>query len=194
MASEVLTPLTAEEYRTLYAEIYSSTQGTGLLKSNFRVEMDNDPTLNPKGINEKLSKVQALKDRLVVIYNKAIKNKSYHDTLLKGLTSDFEAEYQRAMLSEDVRKAGNAEMRVAKATEEAKKAMVKNKFKEVGTYEQNMVSRLTRQAEANAFFSEIKNVYENLDSTSMNLAVQLKSVMINARIYGEGFGVEKGNH
>lgn len=192
MASDVLNPMTADEYRLLYAEIYATIKDSGLMKSNFSVDMDTDPTINPKGINEKLAKVQGNKDRLVVIYNRALKNKSYYDTVLKGLQAEFDAEYQKAMLSEDVKKAGNAEMRVAKATQDAKAEMLRERFKGVGTYEQNMVSRLTKQAEANAFFTEIKHIYENLDSTSMNLAIQLKSVMLNARIYGDGFGVEKG--
>ncbi len=189
--SEVLHSITKEEYDALYKEIYS-TAGNGLQLSNFRVPMDEDPTLNPKGINDKISKVQALKDRLVVIYNRAIKNKNYWDTVHKKLNALFEAEYQRSMLLEEVKKAGNAEMRVAAATERAKREMLVKVFKGDGTYDGRMAEIATKQSEAVSFFNEIKNIYENLDSTSMNLAIQLKSVMLNARIYGDGFGMEQG--
>lgn len=190
---EVLRAITPEEHDAFYREIYSSGEG-GLVFSQFRVPMDTDPTINPKGINEKLAKVQGLKDRLVVIYNRAIKNKSYWETITKKLASRFEAEYQRAMLLEEVRKAGNAEMRVAAATEHAKREVLIKVFKGDGSYDTKLSEISTKHAEANAFFLEVKNIYDNLDSTSMNLAIQQKGVMLNARIYGDGFGIEKGGN
>ena len=187
---DVLRPITPEEHEAFYREIYSSGEG-GLVFSQFRVPMDSDPTINPKGINEKLAKVQGLKDRLVVIYNRAIKNKNYWDTIMKKIAARFESEYQRAMLLEEVRKAGNADSRVAAATEEAKKQMIIKVFKGDGSYDGKCADISTKNAEAISFFCEVKNLYENLDATSMNLAIQQKGVMLNARIYGDGFGVQK---
>ena len=182
--ADVLRPITPDEHDAFYREIYSSGEG-GLVFPQFRVPLDTDPTLNPKGINEKIAKVQSLKDRLCVIYNRAIKNKSYWDTITKKLEARFESEYQRAMLLETVRKAGNAEMRVAAATEEAKLQVVNKVFKGDGNYDSKMAEISHKHAEAVSFFSEVKNLYENLDGSSMNLAIQLKSVMLNARIYGQ---------
>jgi hypothetical protein len=190
---EVLRAISPEEHDAFYREIYSSGEG-GLVFSQFRVSMDTDPTLNPKGINEKIAKVQGLKDRLVVIYNRAIKNKNYWDTVTKKVQARFDAAYQKAMLLDEVKKAGNAESRVAAATEKAKKAVLIEVFKGDGTYDDRISNIAAKFAEAISFFSEVKNIYENLDSTSMNLAIQLKSVMLNARIYGDGFGIEKGGN
>ena len=189
--SEVLRPITTEEYEAFYREIYSTGEGTGLVYSQFRVPMDADPTINPKGINEKLCKVQGLKDRLVVIYNRAIKSKSYWETISKKLAARFEAEYNRAMLLEEVRKAGNSEMRVAAATEHAKKEIWTKVFKGEGSYDGKLAEIAHKHSEGISFFSEVKNIYDNLDSTSMNLAIQQKGVMLNARIYGDGFGAQK---
>lgn len=205
-----LRPIDMDEYEKFYQELYAS-DSRGLKLSRFRVPMDADPTLNPKGINEKLSTVQGHKDRAVVIYNRAIQNKNYWDAIIKKLDSKFESEYQRAMLSENVRKAGNAESRVASATEVAKqrvylKAFIRKEEKDVRgdlndedwdklkrtyspLYDGRRDEIVSRLSEATSFLNEVKNLYDNLDGTSMTLAVQLKSVMVNARIYGQ-VGVE----
>jgi hypothetical protein len=181
----LMKPISAEEYEAFYRELYSTSDG-GLVFSQFRVPLDSDPSLNPKGMNEKIAKVQGLKDRLVVIMNRALKSKAYWDTAVKKVAAKYEAEFQRAML--DVAKQhSNAEMRKAAASDIACRTIVADVFRNEGKYEDQLSAINKKLAEAIAFYSEVKNIYDNLDASSMNLAVQLKSVMVNARIGGEGW-------
>ena len=181
----LMKPISVEEYEAFYREIYSSGEG-GLVFSQFRVPLDSDPSLNPKGMNEKLAKVQGLKDRLVVIMNRALKSKAYWDTVSKKIAAKYEAEFQRAML-EVAKLHSNAEMRKAAASDAACRKIVADVFQNEGKYEDQVSAINKRLAESMAFYSEVKNIYDNLDASSMNLAVQLKSVMVNARIGGEGW-------
>jgi hypothetical protein len=182
-------PISAEEYEAFYRELYSSGDG-GLVFSQFRVPLDSDPSLNPKGMNEKIAKVQGLKDRLVVIMNRALKSKAYWDTAIKKVAAKYEAEFQRAML-EVAKLHSNAEMRKAAASDIACRAIVSDVFQNEGKYEDQLSAVNKKLAESIAFYSEVKNIYDNLDASSMNLAVQLKSVMVNARLAGEGW-VQQG--
>lgn len=181
----LMKPISAEEYEAFYRELYSSGDG-GLVFSQFRVPLDSDPSLNPKGMNEKIAKVQGLKDRLVVIMNRALKSKAYWDTAVKKVAAKYEAEFQRAML-EVASHHSNAEMRKAAAGDIACRTIVAEVFKSEGKYEDQVAAINKKLAESIAFYSEVKNIYDNLDASSMNLAVQLKSVMVNARIGGEGW-------
>ena len=181
----VLKPITQEEYEQYYQELYTENQG--VIMSQFRVTLDNDPSMNPKGINEKLATVQGLKDRLVVILNGAIKNEMYWRALTKKVEGRHEAEVNRAMLTETVRKSGNSESRKALSAVDAEKTVLQDLFRGEGKLEDHVAAIDKKHSEAIAFLSEVKNIYENLDSSSMNLAVQLKSVMVNQRIYGDAF-------
>ena len=185
----LMKPISAEEYEAFYREIYSSGDG-GLVFSQFRVPLDSDPSLNPKGMNEKIAKVQGLKDRLVVIMNRALKSKAYWDTATKKVAAKYDAEFQRAML-EVAKLHSNAEMRKAAASDIASRSIVTDVFQSEGKYEDQLSAINKKLAEAIAFYSEVKNIYDNLDASSMNLAVQLKSVMVNARLAGEGW-VQQG--
>ena len=55
-------------------------------------------------------------------------------------------------------------------------------FKGEGTYEQHITLFHKNFADAQAFLAEIRNIYENLDSTDTNLARQLRTVMIDVRL------------
>jgi hypothetical protein len=190
--SEVLKPIKSEEYITYYRELYAPADDGSVLPK-FRVAIDRDPSKNPKAINEKLAEIQGLKDRLVVILNCAIKNEQYWKSVVKRIEDRFDSEYKKALLLPDVKKGGNTEARVSLATDLAKQAILTNSFNGEGTYDARMSEIGKRHSEAIAFLSEVKNLYDNLDSSNMVLAVQLKSVMMNARIYG-GAWVEEDAH
>lgn len=181
--SEVLKPINPEEYESFYRELYSKSDG-GIVFSQFRVALDKDPSLNPKALNEKLAQVQSLKDRLVVILNRAVKNEQYWKTVSNRLENRYESEKQRAYLLPDVKKEKNAEGRTAMATDVAKKNIITQSFRGEGLYENKVAEMDIKHAESIAFLSEVKNIYENLDAANMGLAVQLKSIMANMRIYG----------
>jgi hypothetical protein len=118
--------------------------------------------------------------------NRALKSKAYWDTAVKKVAAKYEAEFQRAML-EVAKQHSNAEMRKAAASDIACRTIVADVFRNEGKYEDQLSAINKKLAEAIAFYSEVKNIYDNLDASSMNLAVQLKSVMVNARIGGEGW-------
>jgi hypothetical protein len=185
MSVNVLQPIALEEYERFYQELYMERDG--VIMSQFRVPLDSDPSMNPKGINTKLALVQALKDRLVVILNRAIRNESYWRALSKKVEGRHEAEVQRAMLTEKVKTSGNADSRKAMSANDAADTVLKDLFKGEGKLEEHVASINKKHSEAIAFLSEVKNLYENIDSSSMNLAVQLKSVMVNTKIYGDAF-------
>ena len=117
-----------------------------------------------------------------------------------------------ALTSESVKNSGNAGIQKAVATRIASSAimskmaakaaaMAKAAGKEppkdldgleYGDY-YNSINK--KHAKAQSFLSEIRNIYDNMDSCSMALTVQLKSVMVNARISGDMFihGGENGS-
>jgi len=183
----VAKPLKPSEYEAYRKELYSFQGGAeGNMAQS--VSLDTDPSVNPKGINEKLSLVQAMKDRVMMILNRAILAEAYWKTVSKRLDATFDSEYQRAMILHG-KSAGNAEMRKATATGEAQKGVVSKLFGDEGDYDQqhSMVQR--NHADATAFLKEVQNIYDNLDSTDQNLSRQLKSVQVNAKVYGEDSGM-----
>ena len=170
------------DYEAYYKELYLN-DGAGPVLSRYRVPLDPDPSICPMSINKKLSEVQAYKDRVVVILNHAIQNKSHWETLLKKLESKFDSEVNMALTSDTVKNSGNAGIQKAVALRVASNSIVAEIWKGEGKYEDRLSGLSKKYAEASAFLAEVKNLFENLDSTSMNLAVQLKSMMMNARLY-----------
>ena len=195
--------ITEAEYSAYYKEIYVAEVSGGPTVSRYRVPLDKDPSIDPMAINRKLSEVQAYKDRLVVILNHAIRNKSHRETILKAFEAKFEDEVNEALTSDSVKNSGNAGIQRAVALRQASKAIeteITEKAKTAGTPITGEVKcgvRLANYhrglARAVAFLAEVKNLYENLDASSMALALQLKSLLLNARVYGEGGpGFDKG--
>jgi hypothetical protein len=187
----VAKPITPKEYEDFRAELYEIVEGKES-STRFAVALDSDPSLRPKGINEKLSVVQGNKDRLMVIYNRAILNESYWKTKLKQAESKYEAEFQRAMLSDEAKTGKNGEIRNATATSMASASVVQSLFSGEGVYEDNMAKVSIRLADAIAFFKSVQNIYDNLNSTDMNLARQLKSIMVNTKVYGDHADTPEG--
>ena len=183
----VARPIKPSEYETFRKELYCMTDGkeTGI---NFTVPLDEDPGMDPKGIGSKLAKTQAFKDRVLLVLNRAILCESYWRTVHRRVESKYEAENQRAMLSEEVGRAKNQDSRKAEATKIADAAVVEALFGGEGKFEDQCSAVVKNLSDAIAFMNEVKNIYENLDDTAKNLAVQLKSVMVNARVYGDPSG------
>lgn len=179
-------PIPLEEYDVYYNEMYAKTSDGGTI-SRYAVPLDADPQTNPKGINEKLAKIQGLKDRLICILNRAIQNEAHWKAMEKRLEACYEAETNKALVTTEVKTSGNAGIQKAMAHNEACKAIVASLFKGEGKFEDHSSSIGKRHTEAIAFLSEVKNLYDGLDSASMNLAIQLKSCMLNAKIYGDAF-------
>jgi hypothetical protein len=147
------------------------------------VLLDNDPTLTPKNLTEKLARVQGYKDRVVGILNRAILAESYWKAAMGKVDAKFEAAKVSAAVSEEVRAAKNAETREAMACVAAAKKVLTEVFGDKGSYEDQRVFIATNHADAHAFYREVENIYENLQSAGMNLALQIKSVMISTKVF-----------
>lgn len=182
--SAILTPISDLEYSSLLGELYESLP-EGQKKLRFTVDLPEDPSVNPLELSLKLSRVQSLKDRLIVIMNRGLTNKSYWDTAVLRIQSALETEVASQMINNsEVKGAKNAESRKSAAELFAKKELHPKIFSKYPTFDDGMAFVLTKQSEANAFYNEVKNIYSNLDDKSMALAVQLKTIILNARLNG----------
>ena len=177
-------PITTEEYEQFLAELYKQDE-SGRTIPTYKVELDDDPSLNPRTLSEKLKWVQAHKNRVVVIFNRAISNESYWRKIVKRLNTKFKSTYNKAMMNPDVRKEKSSDLRESCAEITAGVELVNALFDGKGTYEDNMIAAEGKHIDAQSFLNEVKNIYENLDSTDMNLARQQKNVLICAKLYGE---------
>lgn len=178
-------PISAEDYEVYYGEMYVKDAENKVI-SRYAVPLDADPQTNPKGINEKLARIQGNKDRLIVILIAAMQNKAYWEAFSKKLAAYYESEVQKAMATEAVKTSGNAGIQKAMAHNKACEMVLAGLFKGEGTYEGRSTAVSNKYMEAQAFLNEVKAIYDNLDSASMNLAVQLKACMMNERIFGVG--------
>lgn len=177
-------PITVQEYKTLLAELY--TEG----KSSYTVDLDSDPAANPRLINSKLERVQSYKNRVVTILNKAVANQAYWKAIVKKMETRKAAAENAAMVTEAVKNEKNAESRKAAAAIAGAQKVVETMFKGEGTYEDHYCQALNCLADAESFLSEVENVYKNLDSTDMNLAVQQKNVLLCVKLAGAGITLE----
>jgi hypothetical protein len=187
----VARPIKTEEYKKFREELYEFQNGAES-KPRFAVSLDSDPTMKPKAISEKLAEIQAYKDRALVIYNRAILCEAYWRTVMRRIEAKHKGETKRAALLEEVRKGKSADIRVAEAERIANEAVVKELFKDkkdengdVIEYDAHFSKVASHLADAGAFMVEMKHIYENLDETSKNIMVQLKSVMVNVKVYGD---------
>lgn len=185
----VARPIRKEEYEAFRSELYEIVGGKESA-CRFTVAMDEDPTLKPKNLTEKIARTQACKDRVVVIFNRAILNEAYWRTLIKRVDARLESETAKAYLDPAVRELKNQELRQGQATTIAEAAVLQGLFEGKGTYDSQTALIHKNAQDAIAFLSEVKNLYDNLSDTAVALAVQLKSVMVSAKVYG-GIGVEE---
>jgi len=82
----------------------------------------------------------------------------------------------------DTSKKNNAEYRKAFSHVTATKTLSKKVFK--GQDFEEKKTELDKQLiNAITFHTEVKNLFSNLEDTSMNLAIQLKAMMLNAKLY-----------
>lgn len=183
----VARPIVKKEYDAFRAELYEVINGAEA-SCRFSVGMDEDPTLQPKKLTEKISRVQGSKDRVVVILNRAILNEAYWKTVIKRIESRLESEIAKAYLDPSVRELKNQELRGGQATSMAEGAVLSGLFDGKGTYDEQTTLIRKNAQDAIAFLSEVKNIYDNLGDTAVALAVQLKSVMVNAKVYGDPSG------
>jgi hypothetical protein len=183
----VARPIVKKEYDAFRAEIYEIVNGVESV-CRFTVPMDADPTLRPKNLTEKMAQTQACKDRMVVILNRAILNEAYWKTVIKRVDARFESEIARAYLDPSMKELKNQELRSGQATSIAEEAVLKFLFDNKGTYDEQTALIHKNAQDAVAFLSEVKNIYDNLSDTAVALAVQLKSVMVNAKVYGDPSG------
>lgn len=180
----VARPIRKEEYEVFRKELYIYKDGAESA-SRYAVSLDEDPTLRPKDLSKKLAEVQANKDRLVVMLNRAILNDAYWKTISKRIEARFESETNKAYLDEQVKSLKNQELRQGQASVFAAKAVVDALFDGKGVYEDQTALVYRNWQDALAFLGETKNIYESVDKTSFLLALQLKSVMVNMRISGD---------
>jgi hypothetical protein len=173
-------PLSAEDYKKLLAEMYKDG------KTTYVVDLESDPAANPKVINAKLERVQAFKNRVVYILNQAVANEAYWSNIIKKLDARFGAASSAAMVSEAVKAEKNAESRKAAAEIAAGLKVVETLFKGEGNFTDHYCTALDRRADAQSFLSEVRHVFETLDSADMNLAVQQKNVLMCVRLNGDG--------
>jgi hypothetical protein len=183
----VARPILKKEYDAFQSQLYNIKDGVEET-CKFVVAMDADPTLRPKNMTEKMSHVQAFKDRMVVILNRAVKNEAYWKTVLKRVDARLESEIAKAYLDPSMKELKNQELRQGQATTIAEASVLASLFDGKGTYDEQMALIHKNAQDAVAFLSETKNIYDNLSDTSIALSVQLKSVMVNAKVYGDPSG------
>ncbi len=180
----ILKPISDEEYISFINELYENSRD-GSRQVRFTVQLPEDPSVNPLELNSKLSKVQSLKDRLVVIMNRGLVNKSYWDATVSRVQGLLETEIASQLISNpDVKAAKNSDARNSMAEIYAKQKLHPILFVKYSSFDDGFSALTTKQAEANAFYNEVKNIYSNLDDKSMALAVQLKTIILNARLNG----------
>ena len=182
----VARPIKKDEYDAFRKEMYVYKDGAESA-SRYAIQLDADPTMKPKDMSKKLAEVQANKDRLVVILNRAILNDAYWKTVSKRLEARFESETNQAYLDEQVKALKNQELRQGQASIIAAEKTVKalNLFDGKGTYVEQTSFVHSQWQDSIAFLGEVKNIYENVDKTSFLLALQLKSIMVSMKIFGD---------
>jgi hypothetical protein len=183
----VARPVLKKEYEAFRSELYEIKDGAeGVCK--FTVALDEDPTMRPKNMTEKLAHVQACKDRMIMILNRAILGEAYWKTVTKRVAARLESEIARAYLDPSMKELKNQELRSGQATVIAEEKVLAGLFEGKGTYDEQTTLIHKNAQDAVAFLAEVKNIYDNLNDTSIALAVQLKSVMVNAKVYGDPTG------
>lgn len=191
MNTKILNPISDEEYQMYLNELYEK-QPDGSMKLRFTVDLLEDPSVRPVGISEKLAKVQALKDRLIVILNRALNNKTYWDNVVEKIDTFLESKKAEILsIDPEVQSAKNSELRNSLAEMKAKAVISSSIFNNVD-FDKKMGEIRLRASEANAFYNEVKNIYTNLDDKSMALAIQTKIIIIKARLEG-AIGLEDPN-
>ena len=185
-------PLKREDYEKFYKELYREDPNTKQWVVSYSVALDADPTVNIKALSNKLSKVQMFKDRVLFIFNEALKNESFWNHNTKKLEDLLEAEEGRQILTETVSKGKSADTRVAMAHELAVKSLVDNKLKGA-PYDDKLAFAKESWADAKAFLKEVENIYENLNSTDQNLVRQIKTIMIVAKVNSGGLDEDPDN-
>jgi hypothetical protein len=179
----VAKPILPKEYEELRRELYSARDGREC--GRFEVCLDKDPTLQPKNLNAKLQEVQSYKNRVVVILNKAVRSEAYWKTALAKVKAKFDACTYRASATDEVKAGKSQDIRESLSKSVASAMIVAELFEGKGAYEDHMAGIVANHADANAFLVEVQNIYDNLHSTDQNLSRQLKSVIVNTRLYGE---------
>jgi hypothetical protein len=176
-------PITSDEYKAFREELYKTRQDASREVVAYHVDLDSDPTMQPKNISAKLARVQSFKERMVVILNRAILAEAFWKTAVGKIEAKFKAELSRALASEEIRKAGgSADSREAMASVAAERSVVAEIFNGQGKLEDHMLSARSRLADASAFHSEVQNLFDNLDSAETSLAVQQKNTVLSLRL------------
>jgi len=183
----VARPIAKTEYSAFRAEMYDVVNGAETA-CRFTVPLDADPTMRPKNLTEKISKVQSCKDRVIVILNRAILNEAYWKTVIKRVDARFESEIAKAYLDPGMKEHKNQELRSGHATTIAEAAVLASLFEGKSTYDEQTALIHKNAQDAVSFLAEVKNIYDNLGDAAVALAVQLKSVMVNAKVYGDPSG------
>jgi hypothetical protein len=172
-------PISSEEYKAFYAELYTSG------KSVYSVELDADPTNNPRKLNGQIERVQAFKNRVLPILNRAVANELYWKTIIRKIETRVDIAENQSMVTETVKAEKSAELRKATAKNLAGDKVVASAFSGQGTLVDHICLAEERHADALSFLMEVKNIYENLNSTDMNLARQQRNILICAKLYGD---------
>ena len=172
-------PINAEEYKAFYNELY--TDG----KSAYSVDLAADPTADPRKLNGQLERVQSYKNRVLPILNRAVANELYWKTVVKKLETRVDMAENQAMVTETVKAEKSAELRKASAKNAAGDKVVASVFEGRGAYVDHICLAEERHADSLSFLLEVKNIYENLNSTDMNLARQQRNILICAKLYGD---------
>ena len=172
----VARPITAEEYAAFNKE---------LSEIGYSVPLDDDPTIDPKGLNAKFKLVQGYKDRVLILLNRAIKAEAYWKAMMKKVEMFRVAEYSKAMVTEEVKKGGSEKTRDAMATNLSDTSMNTRLFQGKGTFQEHVAQLQYQHTDAVTFQNELQNIFDNLESTASNLSRQLKSVIVNTRLYSE---------
>lgn len=183
----VARPITKDEYALFRSEMYTIKDGAEV-SCNFTVGLDADPTMRPKNMTEKMAETQSRKDRMLVILNRAVLNEAYWTAVNKRVNARLKSEEARAFLDPSMKELKNQELRSGNATVIAEKAVLTGLFGGKGNYDEQISLIQKNAQDAIAFMSECKNIFDNLSDTSIALSVQLKSVMVNAKVYGDPTG------
>ena len=121
-----------------------------------------EENLNPKNINVKICQVQRNYNRVIELAIEALDNKVIAARQLRSAKLMYDMAYSSAMLNDDVKAAGSADLRKAKA-----QLMVKKEDGDVNdaTYVKD---------KADSYFDAVKMMYDDLEMAYQTLKEQVK--------------------
>lgn len=160
-------PLTEEDYKNIYNEIYEIKEN----KITFRYAIEID--LNNLNLSQIISDLIQTKNRLVILLNMALKNKTYYQTKKAKIDIIFDYILNKTKM-EDTETKMTVEQKKAYATNKAYEILSERIFN--GENAPQKLMELEEQVnKADVLYNEIKNLYSNLNDIIIALGIMAKT-------------------